>query len=488
LQYIIVDIFSRANFSTVILLLTLTTSGCQQVQSFSQSLNQQLAPLPQDPLIQVYFNHAESAKYAEAYRHKTRLGDDLEQKIIDTISQAKQTVDVAVQEFRLPRIAQALIEKQKAGVKVRLILENNYARPWSSLNADEVDRLNQRDGNRYREFKKFADLNQDDQITPSEVNQRDALVMIRNAQVPWLDNIVGNSKESHLMHHKFVVVDNQTLIVTSANFTLTDMDGEFTNPDSLGNANNLLKISSPELAQLFTQEFNIMWGNGPADKSQSKFGVQKPVRSPQTIAIGNSRVTVHFSPTPANQPWSDSSNGLIGETLSKAKKSVDLALFVFSEPRLANILEQRHQDDVQIRALIEPEFAFRPYSDALDMVGLNVNNNCAYQTTRHAWSNPITTVGIPILPKGDLLHHKFAVIDQQTVITGSHNWSVAANHSNDETLLIIQNPTVAAHYQREFNRLYTQVRLGIPPRVRTKITKQAKFHHSQICASDSKVS
>ena len=46
-------------------------------------------------------------------------------------------------------------------------------------------------------------------------------------------------------------------------------------------------------------------------------------------------------------------------------------------------------------------------------------------------------MGVPILPKGDLLHDKFAVIDNKTVITGSHNWSEAANHGNDETLIVI---------------------------------------------------
>jgi phosphatidylserine/phosphatidylglycerophosphate/cardiolipin synthase-like enzyme len=220
-----------------------------------------------------------------------------------------------------------------------------------------------------------------------------------------------------------------------------------------------------------------MWGNGPLDKSQSKFGLEKPLRSPQTIMIGNSKVTVHFSPTSPTQPWSSSSNGLIGETLSKATKSIDMALFVFSEPDLADILAQRHQDNVQIRGLIDPQFAYRSYSDALEMMGLSRSDRCGHQLQNHTWENPITTVGVPILPKGDLLHHKFAVIDQKTVITGSHNWSVAANHSNDETLVVIENPIIAAHYQREFDRLYTKVRLGIPHRFKSKMA--ALHNHSQ---------
>jgi competence ComEA-like helix-hairpin-helix protein len=73
-----------------------------------------------------------------------------------------------------------------------------------------------------------------------------------------------------------------------------------------------------------------------------------------------------------------------------------------------------------------------------------------------------------------LLHHKFAVIDSQTVITGSHNWSEAANSGNDETLLVVESPTVAAHYVREFSRLYTNFKPGLPPKLQAKITAEAK--------------
>lgn len=76
------------------------------------------------------------------------------------------------------------------------------------------------------------------------------------------------------MHHKFVVVDGRTLIVTSANFTTSDIHGDFSNPNSLGNANNLLQINSSELAALFTQEFNLMWGDGSGGKPDSKFGLK----------------------------------------------------------------------------------------------------------------------------------------------------------------------------------------------------------------------
>ncbi|BAY21236.1 hypothetical protein NIES2100_09860 [Calothrix sp. NIES-2100] len=450
--------------------LVFTLAACEQVQSY----NKRPAPLPQDPLVQVYFNHSQSSEFREPYRQQTRLGDNLEQQIVNAISQAKSTVDVAVQELRLPKVAQALADRQKAGVKVRLILENTYSRSWSSFTPDEISKLEKREQERYNEFRKFIDINQDNKLSPEEINQRDALAIVQNAKVPWLDDRADGTVGSSLMHHKFVVVDNRIVIVTSANFTLSDVFGDFSNPSSLGNANNFLQIDSPELASLFTEEFNIMWGDGPGGKPDSLFGVKKPLRLPKTISLGETKITVQFSPNSATQPWSSSTNGLIGNTLELATKSVDMALFVFSEQQLANILETRHQQNVQIRTLIEPQFAYRPYSEALDMMGFALSDECKYEVDNKPWQNPITSVGVPTLPKGDLLHHKFAVIDGKTVITGSHNWSEAANNGNDETLLVIESKTVAAHYVREFARLYTTVKLGLSPAIQQKIATEAK--------------
>lgn len=460
-----VSFFSTQWRCSSIFLVILTLSACQRVHFDKKHLE----PLPQDPFIQVYFNHSQSSQYLEPYRQQTHQGDDLEKLITLTISQAKSTIDVAVQEFRLPQIAQALVDKQKAGIKVRVILENNYSRPWSSLTANEVKKLDKREQERYQEYRLFADSNKDGKLSREEISQTDALVILNQAKIPLIDDTSDGSLGSSLMHHKFVVVDNRFVIVTSANFTMSDIHGDFTNTNSLGNANNLLKIDSPELADLFTKEFNLMWGDGVGGKFDSKFGLQKPLQNSHQFILGDNQITVKFSPNSPTQPWNYSSNGLIGNTLSSANKSIDIALFVFSEQPLANILEMRHNNNVKIRALIESGFAYRPYSEALDMMGVALNTKCQNQIDNHPWKNPITTVGVPVLAKGDLLHHKFAVIDHKTVITGSHNWTKAANNSNDETLLVIENPIVAAHYLREFDRLYANSRLGIPPKIQQKM-------------------
>ncbi|WP_448562435.1 phospholipase D-like domain-containing protein [Trichothermofontia sp.] len=450
--------------------LCLWLTACQRAASRLETL----PPLPQDPHIQAYFNHAASATYTDPYRRQHRLGDDLEQIMVETIAAARRTVDVAVQELRLPRIAAALVDRQQAGVRVRVILENTYSRPWSELSPTEVASFDERERSRYQEFFTLVDQNGDGQLSPAEMSERDTLIMLRQGRVPVIDDTADGSKGSGLMHHKFIVVDDQTVIITSANFTLSDVHGDLRTPESRGNANNLLRISSPQLATVLTQEFNLMWGDGPGGQPDSKFGVQKPPRPVQTVTIGNARLSIKFSPTGRQTPWAASTNGFIADTLTTARQQIDLALFVFSEQALVNTLDRQRSRGVTIRALIDPGFAFRPYSEGLDMLGLALAEKCKYEAGNRPWSPAITTVGVPQLAPGDLLHHKFAVLDRQTVITGSHNWSNAANQQNDEILVVVNSPIVAAHYQREFDRLYATAALGAPANLQNKLAEQQR--------------
>ncbi len=71
--------------------------------------------------------------------------------------------------------------------------------------------------------------------------------------------------------------------------------------------------------------------------------------------------------------------------------------------------------------------------------------------------------------------NEFAVIDGRRVITGSFNWSPSAAHQNDETLLVIDSPQLAAHFTREMNDLGRGAELGITPRLQRKIERQQRL-------------
>lgn len=443
-----------------------------------QTLEPLVPPLEQDPYIQVFFNQSEASLYTDPYRRIARHGDNLEAVILDAIEQADSSIDVAVQALNLPLVAQALIARHQQGLKVRLILENQYAQPWSKAAANpdaaQIDR------DLLADWSHLADANQDGQLLPTELAKVDAILALQTAGVPWIDDTADGSKGSGLMHHKFLVVDRRWVVMGSANFTLSGIHGDAANPSSRGNANGLLRIDSPSLAQQMTEEFDLMWGDGPGLRADSQFGLSKPARPvyesrlPSDNSSG-SQIMLQFSPVSATRPWQSSVNGLIARTLAASKQRIDLALFVFSEQKLANQLEIQSAQGTELRVLVDPGFIYRSYSEALDLLGKSLpDQRCQIEADNRPWSNAIASVGSPHLPPGDKLHHKFAVIDGATVIAGSQNWSYAANTKNDETLLVIHNPVVGAHFSREFERLYKTARLDNRPSLQRKLDASAQ--------------
>ncbi len=440
--------------TALVLGLTVGLSSCQKATSNSGGAVQlaRIDALPQTELIQVYMNHSEAAEYAESDRPITRFGDNFEQLIIDSIKLAKTDIQIAVQEFRLPRIAQALVDRSRAGVKIAIVLEDQYSTPYSSLTQAQISQLPDRERKRYDDNKALIDGNKDGTLSDEEIQTRDALVVLDRAQIPRIDDRAGTEG---LMHHKFIVIDGQTTIVTSANWTTSDIHGDILNPSSRGNANNMVKINSPEVAKAFQTEFNLMF-------QEKRFKRKKGDRPVQQFTIGNSKLQLHFSPTPKRSNWNTSSNGLIAETLTQAKTSVDLALFVFSDPKLSTKLAPLTKRSIVVRGLFDSGFMARPYSKSLDMLGIPVP--CQTKNAKNTsppWTPPANAVGVPKLAPGDLLHHKFAIVDRTTVVLGSHNWSASGNYNNDETLLVITDPQIANHYQREFDRLFTHAKFGI---------------------------
>ena len=434
-----------------------------------------LSPLPQDAYIQVYFNQAQSDRYTDPYRGISRHGDDVEAVILDAIAQANFSIDVAVQEINLPRIALALRDRAQAGIQVRVIVENQYNRVWRPLNTFQVQKLDERKQSKHTEQQRLIDANRNGKITAKELDQGDAIRILQKADVSLLDDTADGSKGSGLMHHKFMVIDGTTIVMGSANWTLSGMHGDFANKASRGNANGLLKIQSSDLADVFTNEFEMMWGDGPGQEADSLFGLQKPARSPKTINVAGSQVTVQFSPISKSEPWSKSVNGLIGKTLGQANDQIDLALFVFSDQGISDRLAQASQAGVTVQALVDSNFIYRSYSEALDMLGTAMpDHRCKFEANNHPWTQPISQVGMPLLPDGDKLHHKFALIDNHTVIMGSHNWSAAGNHNNDEDILVIRNPTVAAHFRREFDRLAEAADMGFTETLQDRLQRQRK--------------
>ena len=430
---------------------TLTLCGCTHAGVY---IPWQEPEVPQASGIKVLFNQRRDQTYTSPLTGKKRKGDNLEQAIIEAIASARSEILVAVQELTLPRIAHALIERHRTGVKVRVVLEHQYRQPWSLQHPAGLEPHAQQ---RLKRLKRLG--------------HEDAIRLLDIAGVPVIDDTADGSRGSGLMHHKFVVIDQQVVLTTSANFTSSGIHGDGGARQTQGNVNHLLRINSPELAELFKAEFAQLWGDGPEGERNSRFGLQKNNGPAQALKMNQQRIRVLFPPHRSK----DQTNGLtlIKQQLQQANESIDLALFVFSAQELANVLAQKKAEGVEIRALVDQSFAYRSYSELLDLIGQQLpDHRCLIEKGNKPWSSPLTTGGVPQVPRGDKLHHKFAVIDNRTVITGSFNWSASAAHRNDETLLVIDSPQLAAHFSREMDRLWDSAQLGITPNLQSKLDRK----------------
>lgn len=83
-----------------------------------------------------------------------------------------------------------------------------------------------------------------------------------------------------------------------------------------------------------------------------------------------------------------------------------------------------------------------------------VNDNEINQSCFFIRAADMVRAGINIKNKisRKFLHHKFMVIDQQRVLTGSYNFTEKAN-SNNENLMLAESPVAARHYAHIFEML-----------------------------------
>lgn len=127
---------------------------------------------------------------------------------------------------------------------------------------------------------------------------------------------------------------------------------------------------------------------------------------------------------------------IIISLIDSAQQSVLVAVYSFTSDSLASALIRAHQRGVEVRAVIEMEQA-------------NVRGS-EYERLRSAG------VAVRLDGNSDLMHHKFMVVDGRVVVTGSYNWSAAAEDRNDENIVVIYGEEIAALYSREFERVWAR--------------------------------
>jgi phosphatidylserine/phosphatidylglycerophosphate/cardiolipin synthase-like enzyme len=126
----------------------------------------------------------------------------------------------------------------------------------------------------------------------------------------------------------------------------------------------------------------------------------------------------------------------IVQEIQRAQSSIDIEMYTFTRTEIANALIAAKNRGVAVRLLADSSEAATPGSvlPRLDAAGISVKR----------------TVG----SGGGIMHDKVAIFDRQVLLTGSYNWSTAAEEENDENALFIRTPSLVAAYQATFDALW----------------------------------
>ncbi|AFU69514.1 phosphodiesterase/nuclease, phospholipase D superfamily protein [Psychroflexus torquis ATCC 700755] len=122
------------------------------------------------------------------------------------------------------------------------------------------------------------------------------------------------------------------------------------------------------------------------------------------------------------------------QELWKADKSIYIAMAWFTNVDIFNVIKNKARSGCTIKIIVNDDDINK---STIDFDKFNEDNLEIFK----------------VKSIGNLMHHKFCVIDNKTVISGSYNWSNKAD-SNFENIIINQNDNVlASQFINEFNNI-----------------------------------
>ncbi len=143
-------------------------------------------------------------------------------------------------------------------------------------------------------------------------------------------------------------------------------------------------------------------------------------RQPQSLPP----IEVHFSPK-------GGCTEAVVEEINAAKTSILVQAYSFTSAPIAKAMVDAHRRGVHVEVILDSSQRTEKYSSA-DFV-------------QHAG------IATHIDAEHAIAHNKVMVIDGQTVITGSFNFTNAAEEHNAENLLVIRSPELAEKYAANWN-------------------------------------
>jgi phosphatidylserine/phosphatidylglycerophosphate/cardiolipin synthase-like enzyme len=137
------------------------------------------------------------------------------------------------------------------------------------------------------------------------------------------------------------------------------------------------------------------------------------------VSIRAAEIQVYFSPN-------GGCTEAVVSNLGRATNSVLVQAYSFTSAPIAKALVDAEKRGVKVRVILDKSQRTEKYSEADFLI--------------HA--------GVPtwIDAKHAIAHNKIMIIDGKIILTGSFNFTKAAEDDNAENLLVIQDPALAAKY------------------------------------------
>jgi phosphatidylserine/phosphatidylglycerophosphate/cardiolipin synthase-like enzyme len=132
---------------------------------------------------------------------------------------------------------------------------------------------------------------------------------------------------------------------------------------------------------------------------------------------------VYFSPN------GECTRAIIRE-LNKAQNTVLVQAYSFTSPPIARALLDAHKRGVRVEVILDKSQRTQSYSSATFLFNVGIPTKIDAQHT--------------------IAHNKVMIIDGETVITGSFNFTKAAEEKNAENLLIIHDKDLASLYVKNW--------------------------------------
>jgi phosphatidylserine/phosphatidylglycerophosphate/cardiolipin synthase-like enzyme len=226
----------------------------------------------------------------------------------------------------------------------------------------------------------------------------------------------------HLMHDKFLIRDGQSVWSGSANFTVGGLELQ---------DNNCLILDSPELAATYARTFAEL---------QAK-GERRALTLTGTVKVGEAACCAYFTPKEG-----EGIEQTVAAALHDAHR-VRVLAFLISDPGILSALAAfKDAPDRDIRGIYDPH-------GMQDVLRYSKQDQSAFWFLHDARFVAAPTHAYTPGREQDFMHDKVFIIDDRLVITGSYNFSENAE-ANDENVLAIESPALAAAYTAYFDALY----------------------------------